>query len=408
MRILHFADLHIGVENYGQTDPETGLSTRLLDFLETYDHLVSYALDSDIDLVLFSGDAYKSRDPSQTHQREFARRIARLAREGVPVFLLVGNHDLPHSIGRATALDIFPTLDVSNVYIGDRLATHRIETKSGPVQIVALPWIRRGAFLAREDMRGLTPPQINEAIQQRMTESLRLEAEALDPAVPAILAGHVSLDRATTSSEQTMMLGRDHVLLQSNVALPPFDYVALGHIHKHQVLGHNPPVVYSGSLQRIDFGEENDTKGFCVIDINPCMLPGNRVEKFDFIPVDARTFLTISVEIKEGQEDPTGEVINAIMRRAIEGAIVRVQIKLPGELEAHLREGEIQRALEKARFVASISKEVVRETRVRLGEAYSRGITPQEALQVYLESKRTSPERAKTLIEHAERLMQEE
>ena len=112
--------------------------------------------------------------------------------------------------------------------------------------------------------------------------------------------------------------------------------------------------------------------------------------------------------IKEGQEDPTGEVIKAIMRRAIEGAIVRVQIRLPGELEAHLREGEIQRALEKAHYVASISREVVRETRVRLGGAYSRGITPQEALKVYLESKRTSPERAKTLMEHAERLMQEE
>ena len=79
MRILHFSDLHIGVENYGRTDPETGLSTRLADFLSSLDEVVEYALTEDVDLVLLAGDAYKGRDPSQTHQREFARRLARLS-----------------------------------------------------------------------------------------------------------------------------------------------------------------------------------------------------------------------------------------------------------------------------------------------------------------------------------------
>ena len=57
MRILHFADIHIGVENYGKIDTKSGLSTRLIDFLETYDELVSYAIDNQVDLVLFCGDA---------------------------------------------------------------------------------------------------------------------------------------------------------------------------------------------------------------------------------------------------------------------------------------------------------------------------------------------------------------
>ena len=149
MRILHFSDVHIGVESYGSTDPDTGLSTRLMDFLATFDEVVDFALDNSVDLVLFAGDAYKSRDPSQTHQREFARRIARLSREGVPVFLLVGNHDLPHIASRATALDIFPTLSVPNVTIGDRLDTYIVDTTAGPLQVVALPWIRRSAFLAQ-------------------------------------------------------------------------------------------------------------------------------------------------------------------------------------------------------------------------------------------------------------------
>ena len=68
MKLIHFSDLHIGVENYGMLDPDTGMSTRLLDFLAAYDEFVQYAIDNRVDAVLFAGDAYKNRDPSQTHQ----------------------------------------------------------------------------------------------------------------------------------------------------------------------------------------------------------------------------------------------------------------------------------------------------------------------------------------------------
>jgi len=57
MKILHFADLHLGVESYGRIDPATGLSTRLLDFLSTLDQVVDYALKNKVDLALFCGDA---------------------------------------------------------------------------------------------------------------------------------------------------------------------------------------------------------------------------------------------------------------------------------------------------------------------------------------------------------------
>ena len=189
MRIVHFSDVHIGVENYGRPDPETGLSTRLGDFLASLDEVVDYAIDEGADLALFCGDAYKSRDPSQTHQREFAKRVARLSSAGVPVFLLLGNHDMPHIASRATALEIFRTLDVPNVYNGDRAGTYVVQTRDGPIQIVALPWIRRSGFLAREDMRGLTPEQVNEAIQRSLAYTVRQQASELDQSIPAVFAG---------------------------------------------------------------------------------------------------------------------------------------------------------------------------------------------------------------------------
>ena len=408
MRILHFSDVHIGVENYGQTDPETGLSTRLADFLASLDEVVSYAVDSRVDLALFCGDAYKSRDPSQTHQREFARRVARLSSEGIPVFLLTGNHDMPHVAGRATALEIFRTLEVRNMYTADTLRTHVIDTADGAVQIVALPWIRRGAFLSREDTRGLTPDEVNEAIQRRLADAIRVQAEALDESLPAIFAGHVSISEAKTSSEQSMMLGRDHVLLKSDVALPQFDYVALGHVHRHQILGHGPLVVYSGSLQRIDFGEEKDEKGFCLVDLDPTRPAGQRAGEFEFRGVDARAFLTISVDVPRGDPDPTRTVIESIGRYHVSGAIVRVLIKIPAELDGHLREAEIRQALEGAHFLASISREVVEQTRPRLGHGHWQALDPREALRLYLESRDVAPDRAELLIQSAAALMEDE
>jgi exonuclease SbcD len=407
MRILHFSDVHIGVETYGSLDPETGLSSRLLDFLATLDQVVDFALTNDVDLVLFAGDAYKSRDPSQTHQREFARRIARLSQEGMPVFLLVGNHDIPHIASRATALEIFPTLAVPNVTVGDRLDTYRVQTRNGLIQIIALPWIRRSAFLAREETRNLSIDQINQQLQDRVTNLLAWQIQSLDPMIPAVLTAHVSLNTAKTSSEQSMLLGQDPVIMQSAIAHPSLDYVALGHIHKHQVLAQNPHVAYSGSLERVDFGEENDVKGFCLVDIDPTAPQGQHLTDFRFQPVDARSFLTIDVTVAPDQ-DPTEEALKAIARKQVEGSIVRVKVTMPQEVEAQLREDEVRKALDAAHFVTPIVRDVQRDRRTRLGSTPIEGLSPRETLRLYLDTAKVPHERAEVLLRYGEELMNQE
>ena len=408
MRILHFADLHIGVENYGRVDPQTGLSTRLVDFLAALDEVVEYALTRDVDLVLLAGDAYKGRDPSQTHQRELAKRLARLSTYGVPVFLLVGNHDLPHAFGRATAIEIFQTLEVPNIFVADQLQTYLVPTKDGPLQIVALPWPRRSGLLSREESRGLTIQQIRGEIERRFTDGIQRQVERLDPSVPAVLAGHVTINGATTGSEQSMMLGQDHALLPSAVHKPKLDYVALGHIHRHQVLRQDPLMVYPGSLQRVDFSEDEDTKGFCVVDLDTSAPQGGRLRDFSFQPVSARTFLTIEAKVPTAEPDPTGTVIRTIMRHNVAGAIVRLHITIPADLETHLRDGEIRQALGGAHHVAAILRDVSRDRRTRIPQGMAEGLTPLGALRLYLESRNTEPERQDQLLRYAEELVASE
>ena len=404
MRIIHFSDLHIGVENYGRIDPETGLSTRLLDFLSTLDELVEYALASDVDLVLLAGDAYKGRDPSQTQQREFARRLARLSSAGIPVFLLVGNHDLPLALGRANAVEIFRTLEVSNLQVGEELQTYTVATRKGPLQILAVPWPKRSGLFSREDSRGMTIQEARERIEDIFTRGIQHEVEGLDPSLPAVLTGHVTINGATTGTERSMMLGQDHALLPSAVHKPELDYVALGHIHKHQILRDSPMVVYSGSLQRVDFSEEADTKGFCVIELDPSAPQGKRMVDFKFQPVNARPFLTIEAQVLAGDADPTATVIRTIMRRSVVGAIVRLRIVLPTEQNVHLRETEVRDALAAAHYVASITREVEQDRRTRIPAAVAEGLAPIDALKLYLESRSMEPERQEKVLRYAEEL----
>ena len=409
MRILHFSDLHIGVENYGRLDPETGLSTRLGDFLGSLDEVVACAVEEKIDLVLLAGDAYKGRDPSQTHQREFAKRLSRLSNEGIPTFILVGNHDLPNAVSRATAVEIFRTLQVPRLYIGDSLQNYLVPTTNGPIQILAVPWPRRGGLLSREESRGLTIEEIRQELENRITLAIQDRISQLDPGIPAILTGHLTVNGATVGTERSMMLGQDHVLLASTLHQPQLEYVALGHIHKHQILRDDPPmIVYSGSLQRVDFTEEPDQKGFCLIDLDQEAPQGQRLTNFQFRKVDARKFLTIDVEIKAGDPDPTNTVINEIKTKDIDDAVVRIRISIPSELETHLRESEIRMSLETAHYIAAINKESEDNRRTRIDYDVAEGLQPNQALRLYVQGKDYTDTRQQKLISYGDEIINSE
>ncbi len=406
MKILHFADLHLGVETYGHTDPATSLSSRLVDFLNVFDQIVDYALNNKIDLVLFCGDAYKSREPTQTQQREFARRIRRLSDGGIPVFMLTGNHDLPNTSFRATSTEIFDTLGVRNVYVATRPDLVTVPTASGPLQIVSLPWPRRSSMLTREETRNLSFDEIKQRIESALVAAINKYAEMLDPKKPEVLAAHIWVANAKVGSENRMTIGQEPSLLLSNVAIPAFDYVALGHIHRQQVLSTNPPVVYSGSPERLDFGEEDVEKGFYVVEIDTDKKTGEKETHFDFQKTNGRRFLTISVNIADDDFDPTGAALAEIAKDKdkIKDAIVRVEIELAASASSRLRDAEIRDNLKEASYY-TIARTVRRETRQRLSGKNAAEITPMDALKAYFESKKTSPERMKELLEYGDRLI---
>jgi exonuclease SbcD len=404
IRLLHLADLHIGVENYGHLDPATGLNDRVMDFLRRLSETVDYALEHEVDLVLFAGDAYKTRDPNATYHREFARRIKRLADAGIPVVLLVGNHDLPAQERKASSVEIFRTLDVPNVLVAGRDHLYRIKTRRGaPVQVATVPYPIRQRLLAHEEHKGKTIAELDALVQCLVSENIQALSAQVDPSIPAVFTGHFSVSDARYGSERTVMLGRDVVVLKSIVADPAWDYVALGHIHRHQELngGLHPPIVYSGSLERIDFGEENEPKGFVVADVR------RGHTEWQLHPVAARRFVTIRADVR-AVADPLGALLEIIAQHQVEDAVVRVLVQARPEQEGLLRDADVRRALAGAYNIANVSKEIERAYRQRLGGVSPEGLTSKELLARYLESKGTPPDRIQTLLRNAEEIFQSE
>lgn len=382
--ILHFADAHIDIANYGRHDPQSGLPVRVLDFLKSLDTIIDTAIDEKVDLVLFAGDAYKDRSPAPTFQREWGRRIMRLSRAGIPTLLLVGNHDLSPALGRAHAMETFDTLEVPHIRVVEKPAFFGPEDLEGlPLQVIALPWISRSGLVANLDLSASAPEKIYEDMEIRLKELVDGWLEKADPSLPMVLTAHASVQGAKYGGERSVMLGGDLVLSGSLVRDPRLDYVALGHIHLKQDLNENahPPVVYPGSIERVDFGEWDDDKYFVIAHIqrNQTELDWRKLEGIR--PFISRSIILDNVAQSQSLND---RVLAALPPpEEMEDAVVRLTITYPREYEAMIDEASL-REYTRGTFEFHLVKRPLTDARIRLpADQAVNSLTPQELLQIF-------------------------
>jgi len=402
MKILHFADLHIGHENYGKIDERSGLNTRLLDFLKAFDFIVNYALSHQIDLVIFAGDAYKTRDPSPTYQREFGRRLKKIA-EKIPVVLITGNHDIPPSFGKADTLEIFPILAVPNVYVFSKptVSVIPVTRNQTPVTIAALPWLSR-SMLLKENERKKSIDETRKILSQRLDETFSNLVSKIKIDKPAIAICHQSVTEAVFGANQDTYAGSDPLLSLEVLKNKKLSYVALGHLHKFQVLAENPPIIYPGSPERLDFGEEQDEKGFIVAEINEKKL---KKTKWHFVILPARKFITLNIEINKEKKNPSQYVVDEIKKAKIKNAIVRINIRGEDSVLVKILESDLKKATSTAYFVASISKKS--EKKIIKLEIEKEHLVPIDWLKKFMEMKKFDQKEQNKLNEAAEELIEE-
>ncbi|MEI7510626.1 MAG: exonuclease subunit SbcD [Candidatus Peregrinibacteria bacterium] len=315
-KILHFGDLHFGSgEKYGHIDPATGMNTRFLDYCHAIDTIVKTAVSDKVDLVVFAGDAFKTRNPSMTQQREFAKRIRELTAHQIPVLIVTGNHDTPNDSGKANSLEIFKILaDENLVKVSSRPELLIING----IQVATLPWITRSIAMENGDFEGLSKEEANERISRIGAELLEVLVASADVSLPLIIVAHATVSGAKFGAERDIMLGSDIVIPYTAFCDPKVSYAAIGHIHRHQTVVENH-IVYSGSPERIDFGEEKEEKGFVVAEIEA----GKRAE-WEFVGSGARKFLTVETTANdimagEGELNFPSDICDAVVKLVVTG-----------------------------------------------------------------------------------------
>jgi exonuclease SbcD len=405
IRFMHFSDVHFGVENYGKLDPATGLSTRLIDFRKSLLFCIKTALNSGIELAIFTGDAYKSRDPSQTHQREFAACLSVLTSAGIPIVLLTGNHDISNARGRANSIEIFGALASEKITVVDRPAVIKIETSLGrSVQIAALPYLTKSNILASDELSGQGVADTTENIVKRYEEAVDNLATRCSkaPDLPTIFMGHFSVSSAKVGALQRSYLTNEPEVSKSALAIPELVYVALGHIHKFQDLSdrYQPPIVYSGSIDRIDFGERSEGKGFVLVDFS------RHNATYKFIESPVRQFLDIDVDTSRGG-DPTDRVVEALAKEELEEAVVKLVYHVRPEDEPMLDERRIRAALSRAFICVAVRKEIVSPEKTHVGIDPSEALTPLQAFEMYLDRHPELEKKREDLTSRATILIQE-
>jgi exonuclease SbcD len=287
---------------------------------------------------------------------------------------IIGNHDHPVTYGRASSLDIFEYVEGTvHCYRRPTSAVQVLDTAGGPLQLIPLPWPIRSQILTKEEYRSMTPEELRAFIEekyvtyiQRRADEVRSEAmgerpdgteHRLSPAVPTVLAGHVTVQGAELAgSERTTLISSEPKFTVGQLAVAPIDYVALGHVHRAQDRnpdGH-PPVVYAGSIERVTFKERDDVKGFYRVDIAPDDEPPTRTT---FVETPARPFVALRVDARDA-EAPTERILDALADTDVEGAVVRVRYHVAEEQLSLVEQDRIREALGAADTIAAIERTV--------------------------------------------------
>lgn len=386
MRLLHFADAHIDMANYGRHDPETGLPLRVLDFLKSLDTIVDAAIAERVDMVIFAGDAYKDRSPAPTFQREWGKRIIRLSQAKIPTLLLVGNHDLSPAAGRAHAIQEFDTLQVPFVKV---LQKPEFLTPGDlwdvPVQVIAMPWISRSALMANLELSGSDTSEVFSSIESRISELIEGWIGEADRNLPLILTAHASVEGAMFGAERMVMLGSDLVLPTALVKDKRLDYVAMGHIHKPQDVndGHHPPVIYPGSIERVDFGEAKDDKFYIIAEVT------RGETKVEWRKIEGtRSFIERWAVLKSSEN--VTEILKNALPNDMSNAIVKLVVEYPRELDTLIDESALREYAVDA-FEFHLVKRPQIESRVRIpeGQVVS-SMSPLDLLTQYFDAAKVS------------------
>ena len=252
MKFIHTSDWHLGRQFH---------NVSLLDDQQAVlDQLIQYVEDNPVDAVVVAGDIYDRSVPPTIAIELLNKVVKRICGElNTPMILISGNHDGAERLGFGSEQMKNAGLHIISNF-EDMLTPVVIETESaGQVAFYGMPYNdpEQVRFAYQEPVS--THDQAHKLLAEKITEQFQPEQRN-------VLVSHCFVDGAIESeSERPLSIGgSDRV---SHEHFLNFDYVALGHLHQPQKKGEEY-IRYSGSLMKYSFGEQNQKKGFTLVEID--------------------------------------------------------------------------------------------------------------------------------------------
>lgn len=339
--IAHCGDLHIGA-GYAHSDQDKGgVESRLVDFRDAWVRSCRQMVADHVNLVLIAGDGFRNNNPSPTEQDALRAGLDILCDFHIPVVAVTGNHDDPKGTGRTDALKIFhrPSDGVTVA------SQPQILTPLENVQIICVPTPSRAWLSAKCPEYDKLPMDDQNRVQVDKTlEVIRgFAAQATLAGATTILLAHGHVSGSTIGAQNTMDFLRGGILPLPELVGLGFAYQAWGHIHKAQVLdasdGYQPGRVrYCGSIERVDFAEADQDKGWWLVDLTDHGDPN--VEWRSSSP---RAFVSLDfTDITNWQQELDDSML---VHNPYEKAIVRVRYTTTPEVEKTIDRAAITAAL---------------------------------------------------------------
>jgi exonuclease SbcD len=381
--VVHASDLHLGTTSYGVEDPATGVNGRVHDFFKAFDQVVDYAIDKKADVLILCGDTFKDVSPSSTLLKMFATRLHKLSSENVQIIMLLGNHDSPKTAGRAAPPEVFEELKLKGVHVFAKPDFIDLKSKDGVrFRVFALPYRHPIHVAAKVEKAGGLKVELDRdalltAFQTEIKRNLEIFRKAGKKGADiGILAAHLFVEGARRGAERIYIVGEEFAVPPGMLQSDALDYVALGHVHSHQTVPGKVPIVYPGSLERIDFSEADEQKGF--VDITYL----NKRLTWKFIPVKTRRMIRLELDCTQ-VKDPKKFVADKLEKVDLKDAIVRVSIKVGPE--THLDLDTIHEKLAASSWQQVNLERVVEEQPVSVATTWA-SLNPHETLARYLKT----------------------
>lgn len=250
MRLLHTSDWHLGRTLHG-----VSLHDHQAAFL---DWLVALAVERECDAVLVAGDVYDRAVPTTDAVTLLDGALVALARAGIPVVLISGNHDSSIRLGFGSALH-----EVAGVHVRTRVADLDrpvvLDDDAGPVAIYGIPYLLPDAVTAELDAERSHTAVLSAAVQR-----IRADAERRDIERTVVLAHAFVTGGTASDSERDISVGGIGDAPAS--VFEGIGYAALGHLHGPQQVG--PRIRYSGSPLAFSFSERDQRKSVALVDLD--------------------------------------------------------------------------------------------------------------------------------------------